>query len=106
MQALEDWDEPITPFLESAREDETRPDESSKPQVSADDEPSQLLSGVSEEEMRCDWVSKEKHMFVLSSAGKPIYTRHGDESKLSSLMGVIQAIISFIKDAGDELRTA
>ncbi|KAI9014853.1 vacuolar fusion protein MON1 [Gaertneriomyces semiglobifer] len=41
------------------------------------------------------WVQHAKHFFILSSAGKPIYTRYGDESKLSSFMGLIQAMISF-----------
>lgn len=38
---------------------------------------------------------QEKHVFVLSSAGKPIYSRYGDEQSLAPYMGVIQAIISF-----------
>lgn len=38
---------------------------------------------------------QDKHVFVLSSAGKPIYSRHGDEQSLAPFMGVIQAIISF-----------
>ncbi|TPX50273.1 hypothetical protein SeLEV6574_g01012 [Synchytrium endobioticum] len=50
------------------------------------------------------WVSRRKHFFVLSSAGKPIYTRYGDESKLSSYMGVIQAILSFFASDDDTLR--
>ena len=33
---------------------------------------------------------KDKHLFVLSEAGKPIYTLHGDEDMLVSLFGVMQ----------------
>ncbi|KRZ27329.1 DNA ligase 4 [Trichinella pseudospiralis] len=49
----------------------------------------------------------DKHVFVLSDAGKPVYTRHGSEEELSSLMGVIQALVSFVssQNEGDELRT-
>ncbi|ORX60902.1 DUF254-domain-containing protein [Piromyces finnis] len=50
-----------------------------------------------------NWVKHKKHFFILSSAGKPIYTRYGDESKLSSLMGVIQAIISYYSTDNDEI---
>eukprot|EP00842_Homolaphlyctis_polyrhiza_P006851 jgi/Hompol1/755/HPOL_001361-RA len=51
------------------------------------------------------WVAHKKHFFILSSAGKPIYSRYGDESKLSSLIGIIQAIISFYADDDDSLRS-
>jgi len=50
-----------------------------------------------------NFIKHKKHFFILSSAGKPIYSRYGDESKLSSLMGVIQAIISFYSTNNDEI---
>ncbi|KAG0265271.1 Vacuolar fusion protein mon1b [Mortierella polycephala] len=50
------------------------------------------------------WTSHRKHFFILSSAGKPIYARYGDESRISSYMGVIQALISFFADNDDSLR--
>jgi hypothetical protein len=50
------------------------------------------------------WRSRRKHFFVLSSAGKPIYSRYGDDSVISGYMGVIQTIISFFEDTGDTLR--
>lgn len=50
------------------------------------------------------WAKHEKHFFVLSNAGKPIYTRYGNEDKLSTIMGVIQALISFIQDDNNSLR--
>jgi hypothetical protein len=49
------------------------------------------------------WRSRRKHFFVLSSAGKPIFTRHGDDVKLTSLFGVIQALISFVNVRKDHL---
>jgi hypothetical protein len=50
------------------------------------------------------WTAHRKHFFILSSAGKPIYARYGDESRISSYMGVIQALISFFADNEDSLR--
>ncbi|KAI8390974.1 vacuolar fusion protein MON1 [Radiomyces spectabilis] len=50
------------------------------------------------------WYQHKKHFFILSSAGKPIWTRYGDESRLSSLMGVTQAIISFFQDGDDTIK--
>ena len=51
-----------------------------------------------------DWRSHDKHFFILSSAGKPIYSHKGDEDKLSTFMGVIQAIISVYIDLDDSIR--
>ncbi|KAL0094130.1 vacuolar fusion protein MON1 [Phycomyces blakesleeanus] len=51
------------------------------------------------------WIQHKKHFFILSSAGKPIWTRYGDESRISSLMGVIQAIISFFQDGDDTIKS-
>ncbi|KAI9770929.1 MAG: Vacuolar fusion protein mon1 [Geoglossum simile] len=50
------------------------------------------------------WKSRLKHFLILSSAGKPIYTRHGDENLISGYIGVIQTIISFYHDVDDSLR--
>ncbi|CUS12661.1 unnamed protein product [Tuber aestivum] len=66
---------------------------------SSDDE------GLGEEELVARWRARRKHFFILSSAGKPIYSRHGDESVLSGYMGVIQAIISFFQDDNDTLKS-
>lgn len=43
------------------------------------------------------WRSHRKHVFVLSEAGKPIYTRYGTEEALSSTMGVMIALVSFVE---------
>ncbi|KAH6595232.1 hypothetical protein BASA50_006025 [Batrachochytrium salamandrivorans] len=51
------------------------------------------------------WRNHKKHFFILSAAGKPIYTRYGDETKLSSFMGVIQVVIAYFSDEGDTLRS-
>ncbi|KXJ95895.1 vacuolar fusion protein MON1 [Microdochium bolleyi] len=41
---------------------------------------------------------------VLSSAGKPIYSRHGDLGLINSSMGVVQTIISFYESSKDPLQ--
>jgi hypothetical protein len=50
------------------------------------------------------WRLHKKHIFILSSAGKPIFSRYGDESKLAPMMGVLQALVSFVRDRDDTLR--
>ena len=50
------------------------------------------------------WRYKKKHFFILSEAGKPIYSRYGDEDQLASLMAVMQATVSFVQDMGDNIR--
>ncbi|KAJ6135117.1 hypothetical protein N7512_000277 [Penicillium capsulatum] len=51
------------------------------------------------------WKAKRKHYLILSAAGKPIWARHGDDSLISSYVGVVQTIISFYEDANDQLRS-
>jgi len=51
------------------------------------------------------WARHRKHIFVLSSAGKPIFSRFGDESKIAPLVGVLQALISFVGDSDDTIRS-
>ncbi|KAL5283498.1 MON1A family protein [Megaselia abdita] len=48
-----------------------------------------------------EWLEKPKHIFILSEAGKPIYTFHGSEDKLASLFGVMQALVSFVQQNDD-----
>jgi hypothetical protein len=63
------------------------------------------MSPLSEDvTLSSSWRFKSKHMFILSEAGKPIYSRYGDENKLASLMAVMQATVSFVQDQGDHIR--
>eukprot|EP00053_Salpingoeca_punica_P013013 m.117070 g.117070 ORF g.117070 m.117070 type:complete len:541 (-) comp16087_c0_seq2:294-1916(-) len=52
-----------------------------------------------------DWAKHEKHVFILSMAGKPIYSRYGSEDKLASIMGVMQALVSFVQEEKNQLRS-
>lgn len=44
-----------------------------------------------------EWLNQREHVFVLSSAGKPIYSLHGTEDKLATLYGVMQALVSVVQ---------
>lgn len=41
-----------------------------------------------------EFVSKKNHFFVLSTAGKPIYSLNGSEDKLATIFGLLQALVS------------
>jgi len=56
---------------------------------------------ANEEPSDPNWSQHKKHIFVLSNAGKPIFSRYGDESKLSGVMGILSAIISFAESEND-----
>ena len=51
------------------------------------------------------WDAHPKHIFVISEAGKPIYSLHGEEEHLVSLGGIMQALVSFVADSGDAIRS-
>ena len=50
------------------------------------------------------WKSKLKHFLILSSAGKPVWSRHGDDQLITNYIGIVQTIISFYQGAKDELK--
>ncbi|XP_055039865.2 vacuolar fusion protein MON1 homolog B isoform X2 [Misgurnus anguillicaudatus] len=51
------------------------------------------------------WRQHRKHVFVLSEAGKPIYSRYGSEEALSSTMGVMMALVSFVQSGDNTIRS-
>jgi len=68
-----------------------------------DNIPDLAAEGATDEQRLALWKSKMKHYMILSSAGKPIYSRHGDLSLVNSYMGVVQTIISFYEGANNPL---
>ena len=56
-----------------------------------------------EEGLLAQWQNKYKHYLILSSAGKPIYSRHGDLNLINSYIGIVQTIISFFDQAKNPL---
>ncbi|KAI7797970.1 putative vacuolar fusion protein MON1-like protein B [Triplophysa rosa] len=55
--------------------------------------------------MSDSWRQHRKHVFVLSEAGKPIYSRFGSEEALSSTIGVMMALVSFIQAGGNTIKS-
>ncbi|XP_065080998.1 vacuolar fusion protein MON1 homolog [Ochlerotatus camptorhynchus] len=51
------------------------------------------------------FLRKKRHVFILSSAGKPIYSMHGNEDKLATLFGVMQALVSFVQSNNDSMKS-
>jgi len=62
------------------------------------------VDGSNEEAVMQQWRAKLKHFLILSSAGKPIYSRHGDDQLITNYIGVVQTIISFYQSTNDTLR--
>lgn len=50
------------------------------------------------------WRQQKRHFFILSEAGKPIYSRHGSEEKMVTLFGLLQALVSFLQSENDTIR--
>lgn len=50
------------------------------------------------------WSQKLKNFLIFSSAGKPIYSRHGGDNLISNPVGVMQTIISYYQEAKDTLK--
>ncbi|KAF5744710.1 protein SAND [Tripterygium wilfordii] len=57
-----------------------------------------------EDDGSISWRKRKKHFFILSHAGKPIYSRYGDEHKLAGFSATLQAIISFVENGGDRVK--
>eukprot|EP01041_Mallomonas_annulata_P003600 gene3600-7161_t len=50
-------------------------------------------------------IEKRKQIFVLTSAGKPVFTNVGDEQNMVTTFGLMQAIISIVQDSGDVIHS-
>lgn len=81
---IDDADSPYISDVESELDEEEHP-------------PGELQS------TRGVWAAEKKHFFILTAAGKPVYSRHGEEGPLSDYMGVLQTIISFFAQNDDPL---
>ena len=60
--------------------------------------------GSNEEALLESWRAKLKHFFILSTSGKPVYSRHGDDHLISHYIGVVQTLISSYQGATDPLK--
>ena len=50
------------------------------------------------------WELNQKHVFVLSSSGKPIFSSYGDEQDMATTFGLLQAVLSMVIDSGDSIK--
>lgn len=73
-------------------------------EAGAQDTPA-FASHRDEDVMADSWRQHRKHVFVLSEAGKPIYSRYGSEEALSSTMGVMMALVSFVQSGDNIIRS-
>jgi hypothetical protein len=60
--------------------------------------------GLNEEAVIKQWRSKLKQYFILSKAGKPVWTRHGNDQLVTSYIGVILTLISFYEGVSNSLK--
>ena len=44
-----------------------------------------------------------KQIFVLTSAGKPVFTSVGNEQDMVTTFGLLQAVISIVQDSNDKI---
>ena len=51
------------------------------------------------------WLRRRRHLLILSDAGKPLWSRYGDEGALAGFTAALSAIVSFVGDDGDALRS-
>ncbi|XP_028406838.1 vacuolar fusion protein MON1 homolog A-like [Dendronephthya gigantea] len=102
-------EEGIEVIVENMRIQDHKDDIVQQPEIPSDKESAlqnerSTPEHVDEDVNHPDWIKHKKHIFVLSSAGKPIYSRYGNEDKLSTLTGVMQALVSFVEDENNHLR--
>ena len=50
------------------------------------------------------WHLHSKHVFVLTAAGKPIFSRYGTDNDANSIAGVLSALIARTLDTGDPIK--
>lgn len=64
-----------------------------------------LLSRVVPDKLPDHFSHKLKHFFILSSAGKPIYSLNGGDDEVSGYMGLITTIVSAFEQSFGQLRS-
>ncbi|XP_074054097.1 vacuolar fusion protein MON1 homolog A [Macrotis lagotis] len=113
-QISKDFSELSTQLTGVARdlEEEMRPesedclDPSGPGERRASEPPREGEAGEGDEEDAIEtWRLHQKHIFVLSEAGKPVYSRYGSEEALSSTMGVMVALVSFLEADKNAIRS-
>ncbi|GJP42053.1 hypothetical protein CLOM_g1649 [Closterium sp. NIES-68] len=58
-----------------------------------------------EDENQPEWRQHGRHFLVVTNAGKPVFSRYGDEYKLAAFGGVLQALVAYVESTGDHIRS-
>eukprot|EP01130_Rhizamoeba_saxonica_P018583 TRINITY_DN9358_c0_g1_i1.p1 TRINITY_DN9358_c0_g1~~TRINITY_DN9358_c0_g1_i1.p1 ORF type:complete len:410 (-),score=67.63 TRINITY_DN9358_c0_g1_i1:322-1551(-) len=51
-----------------------------------------------------EFATHKKHIFILTSSGRPIYSRYGDENKLAGFMGLLVGLVSIPSYSEDNIK--
>jgi hypothetical protein len=51
------------------------------------------------------WDAHGRHVLVLTSAGKPVFTRHGSDGDAARVTSIITALLARAAEGGDALRS-
>lgn len=80
-----------------------------RPEIHSDPASSSSLNFVDVDEYDflhdSEWINQKCQVFILSTAGKPIYSLNGDEEKLNTLFGLLQALVSVVQTGDDNIRS-
>ena len=63
------------------------------------------MKHLEEDQTQEQWKRHQKHIFILSDAGKPIFTRYGDENQLNTIMSFFLGIVTIVSKEGGFVRT-
>ena len=50
------------------------------------------------------WRDHSKHVFILTAAGKPVFSRYGTDLEQTSITSVITAVVGRTLDTADPLK--
>lgn len=95
--------------IDSIRQNKFDENQEQKHEIHSDPASSNSLNFVDVDEYDylhdSEWINQKCHVFILSTAGKPIYNLHGDEEKLNTLFGLLQALVSVVQTDDDCIRS-
>ena len=95
--------------IEIIRQNKIEENQEQKQEIHSDPASSNSLNFVDVDEYDylhdSEWINQKCHVFILSTAGKPIYNLHGDEEKLNTLFGLLQALVSVVQTDDDCIRS-
>ncbi|EFC49000.1 predicted protein [Naegleria gruberi] len=63
------------------------------------------LKHIDEDQTQLKWQLHQKHIFILSEAGKPIFARYGDENQLNTILSFFLGIVTIVSKEGGTVRT-